>query len=52
MREYIIHYQTVGSEMAQSVTIRAVTMQDAVNIFRLDNPRCIILSAEGPYDIR
>lgn len=52
MREYIIHYQTTGSDIAQSVAVIASTMQDAINIFRTNNPESVVLSAEGPYDIR
>lgn len=51
MREYIIHYQTVGSDLPQELKVYAVTLQDAVNIFRRNNSG-IVLNVEGPYDIR
>jgi hypothetical protein len=52
MREYIIHYQTVGSELQSEIKVQAITLQDAVIIFRRENAESIILNVEGPYDIR
>lgn len=52
MREYIIYYQTVGSEFVFESKVLAQTLQDAVNIFRIDNPQFVVLTVEGPYDIR
>jgi hypothetical protein len=52
MREYIVHYQTVGTEIPQQKKVYAVTLQDAVNIFRRENSTSVVLNVEGPYDIR
>ncbi len=52
MREYIIHYQTVGSEFPLEIKVHAITLQDAVNIFRRENKESIVLNVEDPYDIR
>jgi hypothetical protein len=52
VREYIIHYQTIDVEFLQETKVYAGTLQDAIDIFREKNPSGIIMSAEGPYDIR
>jgi hypothetical protein len=34
VREYIVHYQIVDSELVQEMKVKAGTLQDAVDIFR------------------